>query len=194
MMYQARDIAKYVIWLAAREPEMEVITQMRLHKLLYYIEGWSLACRGRSIFRDTIKAWKHGPVVSGLYREYSGYGNAPIDPGEGDEGAGIAPEDRAFVESVWEHYKQFSATELRRRTHMEKAWLSARGELPEEVPGDAPIARDEMEREFRAMYDREAMRGLELSVVEASEREVERGETVSLDEAARRLGVRPDEL
>lgn len=38
----------------------------RLHKLLYYVQGYHLAWRGCPAFDDDIEAWKKGPVVAAL--------------------------------------------------------------------------------------------------------------------------------
>ena len=43
------------------------ITQMQLHKLLYYAHGWYLAVVGKPLLNEMIGAWKHGPVVPSLY-------------------------------------------------------------------------------------------------------------------------------
>lgn len=39
----------------------------RLHKLLYYVQGYHLAWRGHPAFDDDIEAWKKGPVVAALW-------------------------------------------------------------------------------------------------------------------------------
>ncbi len=39
-MAEAVDIARYLIKLAAAEPEPEYLSHMRLQKLLYYVQGY----------------------------------------------------------------------------------------------------------------------------------------------------------
>lgn len=36
----------------------------KLHALLYYTQGWTLAWTGRPMFEDEIEAWEIGPVVT----------------------------------------------------------------------------------------------------------------------------------
>ena len=40
----------------------------KLHKLLYYVQGYHLAWEGEPAFSDDIEAWKRGPVVASLWR------------------------------------------------------------------------------------------------------------------------------
>src|SRR5262249_50830431 len=47
---QAIDVARYLIQLAAAEDEPELLSHLRLQKLLYYVQGWSLAQRRAPMF------------------------------------------------------------------------------------------------------------------------------------------------
>ena len=40
----------------------DVITNLKLQKLVYYAQGFSLALCGRPLFAERIEAWQHGPV------------------------------------------------------------------------------------------------------------------------------------
>ncbi len=55
------------------------ITQMQLHKLLYYAHGWYLAVVGKPLLNEMIGAWKHGPVVPSLYYDLKKFGARPVD-------------------------------------------------------------------------------------------------------------------
>ena len=64
----AVDVARYLVLLASTESdgpaqEADCLTNLRLQKLLYYVQGWSLGERGRPMFREEIQAWRYGPVV-----------------------------------------------------------------------------------------------------------------------------------
>ena len=50
------------------------ITHLKLQKLVYYAQAWSLAVRGEPIFEEHIEAWTHGPVSPDLYRIYRNNG------------------------------------------------------------------------------------------------------------------------
>ena len=47
--------------------KLNEVTPLMLQKLLYYVQGFSLALKGKEMFVDDCKAWLHGPV----YRDVS---------------------------------------------------------------------------------------------------------------------------
>jgi uncharacterized phage-associated protein len=131
---QSQDIAKALIRLAAFEEEPDHLTHLRLQKLMYYVQGWSLSQRGRPAFAGRIEAWAHGPVVKELYSLLSTYGSNPIPLDALSDASGISDEDLSFVASVWDAYKGFTAFGLREMTHRETPWIVARGNA---APADA---------------------------------------------------------
>lgn len=43
------------------------VHKTKVHKLLYYVQGYHLAWEGPPAFRDQIEAWEQGPVVASLW-------------------------------------------------------------------------------------------------------------------------------
>ena len=68
-MLSAQDVADFFI-LPALEDDGELITNLKLQKLLYYAQGYSLAILDRPIFPEKIEHWTHGPVVHEIYHKY----------------------------------------------------------------------------------------------------------------------------
>lgn len=124
-MAKALDVAKYLIQLAEREAEPEMLTPMRLQKLLYYVQGWSLGLRQTEMFGEAIEAWQHGPVVPEVYRAFSAYQNNPIAGFADDPCRSLTAGDREFIESIWAGYRKYSASGLRDMTHHETPWLES---------------------------------------------------------------------
>lgn len=174
------QVARYLLQLAAREAEPEPITQMRLHKLLYYVQGWSLAQREAPLFAGRIEAWTHGPVVRQVYPAFADYDDAPINPPVGEVELNAA--DRAFVESIWESYKMHSATRLRRMTHRERPWRETRGELKDTEKSDREIPQDLMADFFRDEFAQHQVPRLELDRIRRAEQDIAAGRYVELDE------------
>lgn len=56
---------------------MDDITNLKLQKLLYYAQGYSLALLGRP-FDDPICAWDHGPAVETAWRSYNQHRKSTI--------------------------------------------------------------------------------------------------------------------
>ena len=150
-MTTAADIARHLIRLAAEEPGGEPMTAMRLHKLLYYCQGWHLAWYGRPLFPERIEAWKHGPVVPDVWDQSRGHGRNPLpDPGGPDA---LPPDAQKSVDQVWRHFRQLSASGLREQTHREAPWRDhyrpdADGRSGETIP------TAELEAYFGAEYRR----------------------------------------
>ena len=119
-MTTAADVARHLIRLAALDEEGEPMTAMRLHKLLYYCQGWFLAWYGRPLFADRLEAWMHGPVAPDVYALPWGRGRDRLpDPG-GDEA--LSSDERAAVDQVWRQFGRYSAAGLRAMTHREPPW------------------------------------------------------------------------
>lgn len=145
-MAKAIDVARYLIRLASAENEPEPLSNMRLQKLLYYVQGWSLAHRNKPMFSDRVEAWPYGPVVPPVYGKFKVHGRGAIPESEGSD-SGLTQEEADFVGEVWEAYKEFSAIALYKMTHGEPPWKNARKGLPPEAPSKAEITNSSM-REF----------------------------------------------
>jgi len=124
-MTTAENAARYLLHLAAIDREPSPITQMHLHKLLYFAQGWSLAVHEQPLFVETIEAWRHGPVVSSLRPVFQHFGRDAITPEHADERGVVDGEDKVMVESVWRYYRRYSASGLRSLTHRQAPWLDA---------------------------------------------------------------------
>lgn len=122
-MYNASDIANYFIWRANTDEEFgDNISNLKLQKLIYYAQGFSLAWHQRPLFNEPIEAWAHGPVVHPLYQQYRQYGAGAIPTPEGFNPEIIDPETRDLLEEVYSVYGQYSAWGLRNLTHEEPPW------------------------------------------------------------------------
>ena len=143
-MATALGTANYLIKLAATEEESEFLTPLRLQKILYYIQAWSLALRHKPFFSDRIEAWANGPVVPRVYHAFSGSGALAIDPAKVNEPKNITQEEMTFIASVWQAYKGYSAISLRDMTHREDPWTDARRGLSPVERSSSEITHDAM--------------------------------------------------
>jgi uncharacterized phage-associated protein len=125
-MATAIDIAEHLIRLAASGDEPDYLSPLRLQKLLYYVQAWSLVMRKSPMFEDRIEAWANGPVVRKVYRKFSALKFSPIVPNPKEPAPILSQQDSDFVASVWEAYKGYSAIALLRMTHDEAPWNDAR--------------------------------------------------------------------
>jgi uncharacterized phage-associated protein len=118
----AFDVAAY--FLAKQDPDAgEIITNLKLQKLLYYAQGLHLAMFDERLFGERIKAWDHGPVVPLVWKEYTGAGASPLPVP--DQAPNLDPETASFLDEVYDVYGQFSAWRLRELSHHEPPWIEA---------------------------------------------------------------------
>jgi len=176
---KAMDIAKYLVYLATQESEEEFISHMRLQKLLYYIQGWSLAIRHDAAFGAVIQAWRHGPVVRSVYREikdeYQSLKDQPIPFAFGSDPESLSDNEKGFIRSIWDCYKRYSATELRNKTHKESPWLIARDNCAPDEHCSVEITQESMRQFFTETSKRIQFPGLEFDEIEAAEKELSSG-------------------
>lgn len=124
-MARALDVARYLVHLASQAEEGgDALCPMRLQKLLYYAQAWHLGATGEPLFAETIEAWPYGPVVKAIYPVFRGFGLA-IPTSEGADPQTLSERQKAFVRSIWDGYKQFSAIGLSQMTHQEAPWIEA---------------------------------------------------------------------
>ena len=144
-MTTASDIAGYIVrsFQASGDP----VSNLKLQKLLYYVQGWHLAATGTPLFPERIEAWQHGPVVRDIYQIFRECSLA-IPPSEGRDSESMSEKEKEFVRSVWDRYKNYSATALRNMTHEQSPWAAARGNLPANDRSDAEITPDSMRKYF----------------------------------------------
>lgn len=188
-MASAADIARYLIHLASCEPDGEEMTHLRLQKLLYYVQGWSLAYRGNPMFTSAVEAWDHGPVVRRVYPLFRAYGKDLIPKKEGCVPDGLSAADKRFVDAIWANYRQYSASKLRDMTHAEDPWREAFRPDPKRATHPNEISQDAMLKFFRRQARQHAAEIGELAgELRAAERAISEGQGVSLDALRRRLG------
>ena len=122
-MATAEDVAAYIL---EQGGEM---TAMKLQKLVYYSQAWSLVWDERPLFRDKIKAWENGPVIPSLYAKHVGRFNVDRTVIKGNPDA-LTAEERETIDAVLGFYGDKTAQWLSDLTHQEKPWREARAKHP----------------------------------------------------------------
>ena len=147
-MAAALNVAEYLLHLSASEDEPDPLSHLRLQKLVYYVQGWSLAKRNAPMFPDKIEAWAHGPVVAKLFLTFAAYESDTIPSERFPYSGGLKKDDREWIEAVWNVYKKYSATSLREMTHRETPWKQARGKAKSAERCSTEITQTSMKRFF----------------------------------------------
>jgi len=114
------DVAQYI--LEAHGP----MTTMKLQKLVYYSQAWSIVWTDDLLFPEEIEAWKNGPVVRPLWAATRGTFRVNSIPG-GDSSK-LWDGDRDTIDRVLQFYGARDAQWLSDLTHMEDPWKDAYGQ------------------------------------------------------------------
>ncbi len=129
-MANVHDVAAYLLQEAGQ------LTTMKLQKLLYYSQGWSLAWDGVPLFNEELQAWANGPVAPAVFRQHRGEFTVSEWP-HGDATA-LNTDEQETVDAVLDAYGPLTGQQLADKSHTERPWLDARGDT---APGEASKAK-----------------------------------------------------
>jgi uncharacterized phage-associated protein len=133
-MATVHDVATYI------EREHGAQSKVKLQKLVYYAQAWSLAWTGTPLFTNVIKAWILGPVSPELW-------NCDRSKTVGDPSR-LTGEQVEIVRAVLDFYGPMSPTDIMELSHREAPWRDARKGLSPDEPGERLITHPAM----RAYY------------------------------------------
>lgn len=136
------DAARFFLSLVD-EDVGDVMTNLKLQKLVYYAQGFHLAIYDNPFFAERIYAWEYGPVVPVLYHALKAKGSSPVLISDLDSCPRTRIENGAkkLLAEINSVYGQFSAVRLMQLTHREPPWT--------ETPKGSVISHDLMKRFFR---------------------------------------------
>lgn len=118
----AQDVAEFFLD-SVDTDRGDVMTHLKLQKLLYYAQGFHLAMQGgRPLFSESLVAWTHGPVVPQVYFKYRACGRNPIDPPGSFDPSDFPPEALEILKAVNLLYGQYTASKLETMAHKEPPW------------------------------------------------------------------------
>lgn len=143
------SIAKEFVILSLSGDEPDPLTHLRLQKLLYYAQAWSLIVRESELFSDDLEAWRQGPVVPSVANKLQdGQGANTIRLEAFADTPDLQGEQAEFVRRVWESYNPHSACQHSRMAHEEQPWCKAWGNRGGDANGTVPIAIEDLENFF----------------------------------------------
>ena len=119
-MISVFDVAAYIL-----ESKGEMTT-MKLQKLCYYCQAWSLVWDEEPLFDEDIQAWLNGPVIPRLFYEHKGLykiTRARLDRGDSSL---LSQTQLDTINAVLTYYGDRSAHWLIALTHSEDPWIEAR--------------------------------------------------------------------
>ena len=118
MTTTVHDVAAYIL------DKLGTISAMKLQKLVYYSQAWSLVWDERPMFDEAIQAWANGPVAPALYDAHRGqFEVSSIAEGDANK---LDTDARETVDAILRAYGGRSSQWLSDLTHSEAPWRNAR--------------------------------------------------------------------
>jgi uncharacterized phage-associated protein len=135
-MARVHDVAAYII------SKLRSVDAMKLQKLLYYSQAWSLVWDEKPLFSAKVEAWANGPVVRTVFKTYQGQYKVSRAL-EGDKTA-LTEDERSTVDAVLNFYGGKDGFFLSELTHRERPWMDARTGLAPGEKSDREITKAAM--------------------------------------------------
>ena len=140
-MQPVKEVSKAVLQQSASP-----MSNLKLQKLLYYVQGWSLGLFQEPAFKERIEAWVHGPVVPEMFHAYRHFRWNPIDVPSGS--SSIPDSMKTHINEVLKVYGSLTAVQLEQLSHEEEPWRQAREGLPPRAPSNVVISQEVMKNYF----------------------------------------------
>lgn len=132
------DVAGYVLDKTGAMPTM------KLQKLVYYCQAWSLVWDEKPLFDEPIEAWASGSVVRVLYDFHRGQFDISAIPATLYDVSKFSEEQLETMDSVINFYKNKDSYFLSELVRYEAPWQSARAGLEPCERGHNVIAHKDM--------------------------------------------------
>lgn len=143
MTVTVHDVAAYIL-----QRHGGTMTSMKLEKLVYYSQAWSLVWEEEPLFGESIEAWVNGPVVPELYARHRGMFKVSQWNGHPDR---LTTDQKSTVNAVLDFYGKRSSMELSQMTHLEDPWILARKGLSPSERGSREISLASMAEYYGAL-------------------------------------------
>jgi uncharacterized phage-associated protein len=127
-----RDMYLSVFGLSEEESDL---TEMKMHKLLYFAQKIHYKHFGEWLFDDEFEGWIHGPVNRKVRAVFM-----YLPPFDGE----LTPEEEYTLREVIYDYGRYTAGYLRNLSHQETAYKISREGLREDEPGNRVISKNDM--------------------------------------------------
>ena len=109
-MYDALEVSQYIINYC-REKKY-CMSNLKLQKVLYYVQAEFLVVTNKPCFKDKIEAWMFGPVVKSVYRNYRVYAGGNIAVGNSKQRHHIKNRDMELIQGIVDECDQYSNSSL----------------------------------------------------------------------------------
>ena len=114
------------------------MSSMKLQKLAYYSQAWSLVWDEKPLFEEQIQAWANGPVIPALFKAHKG--EFMVSKEKNGDRRKLLKIQRETIDAVLKHYGKKTGRWLSALTHSEDPWRDARKGLKPSERGTQVIS------------------------------------------------------
>ncbi|MDD5851187.1 MAG: DUF4065 domain-containing protein [Galactobacillus timonensis] len=139
------DVAKYIL------EKKGTMTTMKLQKLCYYSQAWSLVWDDQPLFDEDFEAWANGPVCNELYNEHRGMYTISSDELKKGDPSIFDSTQKATIDAVLDYYGDKEPHWLSQLTHLEDPWKNARGNCKPGERCNTVIPKQSMQEYYRKL-------------------------------------------
>jgi len=144
-MAKVYDVAKYIL------KSQGSMSTMKLQKLTYYCQAWSLAWDGVPLFEEEFRAWANGPVCPELFEKHKG--KFVVDESLFSETSDyrFTGDETETINAVLKFYGNETSHYLSELTHKERPWMETRGKLPQGASSNKVISKELMQEYYNGL-------------------------------------------
>lgn len=103
------------------------MTNLKLQKTLYYVQGYYSKKIGAPLFTDDFEHWPYGPVIPSVYFAFCSFGADAIDVDTFDPPfSEFNGEEKKVIREVVDKCLSMTARSLVEQSHKESPWLNAK--------------------------------------------------------------------
>ena len=132
------NVARYVI------KRCGSMTTMKLEKLVYYCQAWSLGWDDVPLFNEDFEAWANGPVCPQLFNEHRGLFVVSNIFLNDLQDYNFSDSEIETMDSVIDYYGDKEPQWLSELIHKEAPWKEARKGIPDGESCNRIITKDSM--------------------------------------------------
>ncbi len=144
-MAHVNDVARYIL-----EHQGGHMSTMKLQKLIYYSQAWSLVWDEKPLFNSRIEAWANGPITRDLYDHHRGHFTANVEMFPGDS-ANLTQDEKETVNVVLDAYGHLNGQQLSDLSHSERPWREAREGIANGAYSNNEVSQEVMQDFYSAM-------------------------------------------
>lgn len=138
-MYDVLTVSRYIVNYSNEKGYG--ISNLKLQKILYFVQAWFLIEVKEPCFKEEIEAWEFGPVVPVVYHEFKRFGSSYIPTVKSYFNVNenniwdverekfndklIKENDKKIINAVVDKFSECSANYLVKVTHKQKPWKDA---------------------------------------------------------------------